>query len=258
MQSTPRLELILSHLTPTSSSHGSNAQMDPQTMHNGVAYTVFCGSAPGNDPVYAEAADQLARAMARAGSTLIYGGGTKGIMGIVSSRMLDHGGKVHGIIPEAFLSAEAPDRHTKKRDGEEETIVESMHARKKLMADLSEGFLGLPGGYGTLEEVAEMTTWSQIGVHLKPVVLLNVNGFYSHLRQFINNAIDSGFISEQNRNFLIFVDSPTTASGFSHDSFDWGEAALQAIHDWRARGSGGAVPYSFEWSFDRQKSRDVL
>ncbi|KAK4330259.1 LOG family protein [Rhodotorula toruloides] len=253
------------------------------------AITVFCGSSPGKDPIYGEAADQLARALARRGVTLIFGGGTKGLMGRVSSKALDEGGKVHGIIPAAFLSAEAPDRANSTRPNEQETVVGSMHERKKLMADLSYAFIGLPGGYGTLEEVAEMTTWSQIGVHLKPVVLLNINGFYSSLREFINqcvgsasflqpatlirvvsahlpsasspasppsysrlkrSAISSGFISESNRNFLIFVDQP--------ESGDWGEAALQAIDVWKAKGAGGAVPYSFEWSEDRKKGREVL
>ncbi|KAJ8292862.1 putative cytokinin riboside 5'-monophosphate phosphoribohydrolase [Rhodotorula toruloides] len=213
------------------------------------AITVFCGSSPGKDSVYGEAADQLARALARRGVTLIFGGGTKGLMGRVSSKALDEGGKVHGIIPAAFLSAEAPDRADSTRSNEQETVVESMHERKTLMADLSYAFIGLPGGYGTLEEVAEMTTWSQIGVHLKPVVLLNINGFYSSLREFINHAISSGFISESNRNFLVFVDQPKSG--------DWGEAALQAIDDWKAKGAGGAVPYSFEWSEDRKKGREA-
>ncbi|BGP26069.1 hypothetical protein JCM10295v2_005012 [Rhodotorula toruloides] len=147
--------------------------------HNAI--TVFYGSCLGN--VYVEAADQLAC-------------GTKGLMGRVSSRALDEGGKVHGIIPAAFLAQEVPDR-AGTRPNEKETIVRSMHEREKMskagipfdrsgVADLSY-FIGLPGGYDTLEEIAEMTTWSHIGVHLKPslifvrttVVLLNINGFYS-------------------------------------------------------------------------------
>ncbi|GAA6054627.1 hypothetical protein JCM3770_002911 [Rhodotorula araucariae] len=235
-----------------------NTHTTERPAHRDLAYTVFCGASPGNNPVYLEAADQVARAFADASVTLIYGGGTSGIMGRVSSRCLDYGGKVHGIIPAAFLSAEAPGR-SNNRPNETETVVESMHQRKKLMADLSEGFIGLPGGYGTLEEVAEMTTWSQIGVHLKPVVLLNINGFYSPLRAFINNAIASGFISESNRNFLVFIDAPSTSSASpAAASFDWGEAALQAIREWKEMGSGGATPYSFEWSSERGEGREVL
>ncbi|BGP31684.1 hypothetical protein JCM10296v2_003458 [Rhodotorula toruloides] len=235
------------------------------------AITVFCGSSPGKDHIYGEAADQLARALARRGVTLIFGsgGGTKGLMGRVSSKALDEGGKVHGIIPAAFLSAEAPDRANSTQPNEQGTVVGSMHERKKLseaecpfsiqfsrsppysaLADLSYAFIGLPGGYGTLEEVAEMTTWSQIGVHPKPVVLLNINGFYSSLREFINHAVSSGFIAESNRNLLVFVDQP--------ESGDWGEAALQAIDEWQAKGAGGAVANSFEWSEDRKKGREVL
>ncbi|BGP41685.1 hypothetical protein JCM10449v2_005676 [Rhodotorula kratochvilovae] len=245
-----RLQLTLAHLSPSplvaSMTQCCAPQQAVQPPKHDLAYTVFCGASPGNDPVYLDAADQVARA----------GGGTNGIMGRVSSRCLDYGGKVHGIIPAAFLSAEAPDRVT-NRPNEVETVVESMHQRKKLMADLSEGFIGLPGGFGTLEEVAEMTTWSQIGVHLKPVVLLNINGFYSPLRQFINNAIDSGFISESNRNFLVFVDGPSTTRPVPA-SFDWGQAALQAIKEWKEMGSGGATPYSFEWSSERGEGREVL
>ncbi|GAA6019313.1 hypothetical protein JCM10207_001259 [Rhodosporidiobolus poonsookiae] len=225
------------------------------TLSTDQGITVFCGASPGNSPVYARAAEQVAKALAADGIELIYGGGTKGIMGIVAKTALDVGGKVHGIIPAAFLSAEAPDRRS-TRENETETIVSSMHERKKLMADLSQAFIGLPGGYGTLEEVAEMTTWSQIGVHLKPVILLNVKGFYAPLKQFIENAISSGFIPPQNRNFLTFVDGPSSPS--EDESFDWGKAALDTIREWKRQGSGGATPFSFEWSEDRQKGRDVL
>ncbi|GAA5889417.1 hypothetical protein JCM8208_007870 [Rhodotorula glutinis] len=251
-----RLQLTLSHLSPSLNPPTRTRDSLADTPNKELAYTVFCGSSPGNDPVYADAADSVGRAFARAGVTLIYGGGTAGVMGQVSSRTLDHGGKVHGIIPSAFLANEAPDRGP-LRPNEEETIVDSMHQRKKLMADLSEGFIGLPGGYGTLEEVAEMTTWSQIGVHLKPVVLLNVNGFYSSLREFINNAISSGFIFESNRAFLVFVDGPSTANPLP-SSFDWGQAALEAIRRWKELGSGGATPYSFEWTKEQKDGTEVL
>ncbi|GAA5822262.1 hypothetical protein JCM11251_006282 [Rhodosporidiobolus azoricus] len=227
---------------------------------NPTGITVFCGSSPGNSPVYAAAARSVAQALVKEGIEVQYGGGTKGVMGMVREAALEAGGKVHGIIPAAFLSAEAPERPAKENPCETETIVDSMHARKKLMADLSQAFIGLPGGYGTLEEVAEMTTWSQIGVHLKPVVLLNVNGFYSPLRDFINNAVSAGFISPNGRGFLTFVDGPlsTSATSTEAEEFDWGAAALSAIKAWQDQGSGGAKPYSFEWSGDRKKWGDVL
>ncbi|BGP56711.1 hypothetical protein JCM8202v2_004341 [Rhodotorula sphaerocarpa] len=176
-------------------------------------------------------------------------------MGRIASAALDADGKVHGIIPAAFLSAEAPDRSCNTRPNERETVVGSMHERKKLMADLSDAFIGLPGGYGTLEEVAEMATWSQIGVHLKPVVLLNVNHFYSSLRDFFQNAVSAGFIGVKQSNLLVIVDPPSEGST---EEFDWGRAALQAIREWHEKGAGGAEPYSFEWSDDRKKGEDVL
>ncbi|GAA6015427.1 hypothetical protein JCM11491_000428 [Sporobolomyces phaffii] len=233
---------------------------DPRT-----GLTVFCGSSSGNDPVYLAAADSLAVAIAHSGKTLVYGGGTKGLMGRVASSTLNAGGKVHGIIPSAFLSNEAPDRSSRLHPTREvETVCGSMHERKRLFADRSTGFIGLPGGYGTLEEVMEMTTWSQIGVHKKPVVLLNVNGFYSPLRQFIEGAIASGFIAPSNRNFLIFIDEPrapqprttdtdTDAAGAAvaaAAAFDWGRAALAAVDAWLELGTGGAEPFELEWRTD--------
>ncbi|GAA6063473.1 hypothetical protein JCM10212_006335 [Sporobolomyces blumeae] len=227
-----------------------------------LGITVFCGSSPGTDPVFLETADSLARAIARSGQTLVYGGGTKGLMGQVARSALENGGKVHGIIPTAFMAAEAPDRSSTLHPRETETLVPSMHARKRMMADLSRAFVGLPGGYGTLEEVMEMTTWSQLGIHQKPVILLNVNNFYSPLRDFIGGAIRSGFISPSNRNFLIFLDPPSSSSPTQTNSaspssskeesttpFDWGQATLDRIEEWikHPAGSGGATSFALDW-----------
>ncbi|GAA5833002.1 hypothetical protein JCM3766R1_000394 [Sporobolomyces carnicolor] len=220
---------------------------DPST-----GYTVFCGSSPGSDPVYLETAAALGRAIAKHDKILVYGGGTKGLMGQVAQSALEAGGKVHGIIPSAFLSHEAPDRASKLHPNETETVCSSMHERKKMFADRSTAFIGLPGGYGTLEEVMEMTTWSQLGIHKKPVVLLNVNGFYSALRQFIEGAISSGFIAPSNRNFLVFVDRPESAT-----EFNWGEAALRAVEEWLKLGTGGAEPFQLEWKEVGERS-DVV
>ncbi|GAA5879112.1 hypothetical protein JCM16303_001302 [Sporobolomyces ruberrimus] len=240
--------------TPNSSS------LPPADPSTGI--TVFCGSSPGTDPIYLETATSLAQAIAKSGKTLIYGGGTMGLMGQVSKETLKAGGKVHGIIPSAFLTHEAPDRASRLHPNEIETVCSSMHERKKMFADRSNAFIGLPGGYGTLEEVMEMTTWSQIGVHKKPVVLLNVNGFYSHLRQFIEGAISSGFISPTNRNFLIFIDPPPSSSSESTtseggESFDWGKAALRAVEEWLRLGTGGAEPFQLTWKEGGEKS-DVV
>ncbi|KAK4705957.1 cytokinin riboside 5'-monophosphate phosphoribohydrolase, partial [Phenoliferia sp. Uapishka_3] len=175
------------------------------------------------------------------------GGGMSGIMGKVALSVLDNGGRVHGVIPRAFLASEIPDAKYLPVSPEEEdadhryiqSAVGSMHERKGIMAELCRGFLALPGGYGTLEEVAEMTTWTQLGI---PVILLNVLGFFTPLRDFVEKAISSGFVAEQNRAFLIFVDAPTDSSGF-----DWGTAALKAVADWEAKGLGGGIPHSLEW-----------
>lgn len=126
-----------------------------------------------------------------------------------------------------------------------ETVVRSMHERKTLMDQLSDGFVALPGGYGTLEEVAEMTTWTQLGIHKKPVVLLNVANFYDPLRAFIDGAVKSGFISDECRAFLTFVDKPVNVA---ECEFDWGEAALEALHVWTRQGAGGGIPYGLDWS----------
>ncbi|GAA5955954.1 hypothetical protein JCM3765_000053 [Sporobolomyces pararoseus] len=230
----------------------NNYNLPPADPSSGI--TVFCGSSPGNDPVYLETATSLAKAIAKSGKTLVYGGGTKGLMGQVARSTLEAGGKVHGIIPSAFLPHEAPDRASRLHSNEIETVCGSMHERKKMFADRSNAFIGLPGGYGTLEEVMEMTTWSQLGIHKKPVVLLNVNGFYSPLRQFIEGAISSGFISPSNRNFLIFLDPPTTHEG---ETFDWGKAALTAIEKWLQEGSGGAQAFELDWK-DATDKKDVV
>ncbi|KAI5475172.1 hypothetical protein MNV49_001859 [Pseudohyphozyma bogoriensis] len=119
-----------------------------------------------------------------------------------------------------------------------------MHERKKIMADSSRGFVALPGGYGTLEEFAEVTTWTQLAIHKKPVVLLNILGFYTPIRAFIESAIEAGFILESNRSLIVFVDAPEGEAA----TFDWGAAALKAIEDWEARGMGGGVAFSLEWA----------
>ncbi|GAA5934545.1 Log1p [Sporobolomyces koalae] len=241
--------------TPTNRPDGPG--LPPADPESGI--TVFCGSSPGHDRVYLEVATCLARAIAKSGKTLVYGGGTMGLMGQVAKSALEANGKVHGIIPSAFLTHEAPDRASKLHPNEVETVCSSMHERKRMFADRSNAFVGLPGGYGTCEELFEMTTWSQLGIHKKPVVLLNVNEFYTPLRQFIEGAISAGFISPSNRNFLIFVDSPppsTMPAGESVvSSFDWGEAALRAIEEWHRLGTGGAEPFKLDWNDQEQQDK---
>lgn len=159
---------------------------------------VFCGSRLGSDPAYERAARDLGTLLARRRCRLIYGGGSVGLMGIVADAVLAGGGEVVGVIPDFLATREL--LHTGLT---ELKVVETMHQRKALMAELSEGFLALPGGYGTLEELFEVITWSQLGLHRKPIGLLNTAGFFTSLVEFLDRGIKDGFIREQERGHLI-------------------------------------------------------
>ncbi|MBJ3774765.1 LOG family protein [Acuticoccus mangrovi] len=150
---------------------------------------VYCGSATGTDPAFSEAADALGTAIAEAGITLVYGGGSIGLMGQIARRVLNCGGEVVGVIPQ-FLH----DREVMLREVSSLVVTEDMHQRKKLMFDRSDGFIALPGGIGTLEEVVEMMTWSQLGRHDKPILLANVSNFWDPLRELIDHMTTYGFI----------------------------------------------------------------
>jgi uncharacterized protein (TIGR00730 family) len=164
---------------------------------------VYCGSSPGGSPAYAAAARSLGRLMAESGVGLVYGGGGLGLMGEIAHSVLDHGGRVSGIIPE-FLSA----REHMLRDVTELVVVDDMHQRKKLMFDKSDGFVALPGGIGTLEELVEQLTWAQLGRHSKPIVLLNVDGFWAPFSTLLNHMRSHGFIRPAMDVRFITVDSP--------------------------------------------------
>ena len=164
---------------------------------------VFCGSNPGASPAYAEAAARLGRTVAERGMTLVYGGGRVGLMGVVADAALAAGGKVTGVIPEALATLELA------HDGLTELqVVGSMHERKARMSELSDGFLALPGGIGTLEEWFEVWTWSQLGFHAKPCGLLNVAGYYDHLLAFLGHVTAERFLSEPHRSMAIVGDDP--------------------------------------------------
>jgi uncharacterized protein (TIGR00730 family) len=159
---------------------------------------VFCGSSPGNRSVYLEAAQQLGRSIAQRGWGLVYGGGKVGLMGAVANAALAAQGEVIGVIPYALEQREvAHDGLTQLR------VVNTMHERKALMADLSDAFIALPGGYGTLDELSEVVTWTQLGVHRKPCGLLNVDGFFDGLLTFLDEAVQQGFVSTGNRGLLL-------------------------------------------------------
>jgi uncharacterized protein (TIGR00730 family) len=155
---------------------------------------VFCGANPGNDPAFAAAAEALGRAIALAGYGVVYGGGRVGLMGTVADAALGAGGEVHGFMPHALV-----EREVSHRGLTELVVTDSMHTRKAAMADMADGFIALPGGFGTLDEVMEILTWNQIGTIAKPVVFLDGNGYFDSLFRFFDEAVESGLIKPQHR-----------------------------------------------------------
>ena len=166
---------------------------------------VFCGASPGASPVYREAAEALGQHLAQRGIRLIYGGGAVGLMGVVADAALNAGGEVIGIIPQSLERAEIGHRNLTCLE-----VVDGMHARKARMAELSDAFIALPGGLGTLEELFEVWTWGQLGYHGKPLGLLEVNGFYSKLTAFLDHIVGEGFVRAAHRDMLQVSESPQT------------------------------------------------
>lgn len=164
---------------------------------------VFLGSNPGNKPDYLNAAQDMGRELARRGITTVYGGSNVGLMGALANAALAAGGEVIGVIPEALQRKEIA--HTSLT---RQHIVGSMHERKALMAELSDAFIALPGGMGTLEELCEMLTWAQLGFHKKPCGLLDVDGYYASLNLFLDNAVTQGFIHAGHRGMLLSDRTP--------------------------------------------------
>jgi len=159
---------------------------------------VFCGSSRGGPPVYAEAAGRLGRAMVQRGQGLVYGGGHIGLMGVLADAVLAAGGRVIGVIPQALVEKElAHGRLTELH------VVDTMHQRKALMADRADAFLALPGGFGTADELFEILTWAQLGLHTKPIGLLNVAGFFDPLLAWIDHSVREGFLRTENRELLL-------------------------------------------------------
>ncbi|KAK4669740.1 uncharacterized protein QC763_205650 [Podospora pseudopauciseta] len=215
--------------------NNSNNNNNNVTSPKRTKICVYCGASPGFNPIYVEAARSLAREMAKNNIQLVYGGGTVGLMGEVARTLVSLSGpdSVHGIIPEALVryerdanySSTIPDPsnpssrpHTSSTSSltvPEETvfgrttIVPDMHTRKRLMAQEvldggpGSGFVALAGGYGTLEELFETMTWNQLGIHNKGIVILNINGFYDGIRQWINKSVEEGFIHGGNKNILV-------------------------------------------------------
>jgi uncharacterized protein (TIGR00730 family) len=163
---------------------------------------VFCGSNSGFDDVYAKDAVLLARELAKREIGLVYGGGNVGLMGLIAATVLEEGGSVTGIIPEAIH------KKVPLMEGAETIVVDDMHSRKQMMHDRSDGFISLPGGIGTFEELLEAFTWSQLGFHQKPVAVLNTKSYYSSLILQLNHSVDQGFMKEAHKRTLIVEEDP--------------------------------------------------
>lgn len=169
---------------------------------------VFTGSSFGNQPAYTPAACELGRTIAECGMRLVYGGAAVGLMGQVADAALDAGGEVVGVLPEKLAKLELA--HPKLT---ELHVVDSMHARKRRMSELSDCFIALPGGIGTLEETFEVWTWTQLGIHAKPIGLMNVSGFYDTLITFLDQLVREGFVTEANRSLACVEEDPVALLG---------------------------------------------
>jgi uncharacterized protein (TIGR00730 family) len=175
---------------------------------------VFCGSSPGGRPEYRRSAQEMAAELVRRNIGLVYGGSKVGLMGELADAVLRVGGEAEGVIPENLMALEVGHEGLTRLH-----VVRSMHERKALMADLSDAFVALPGGFGTLEEFCEVVTWTQLGLHAKPCGILNVLGYYSPLLQMFDHAVEERFLKPENRALVLAGDSPAEL--------------LQALEEWR-------------------------
>ena len=175
---------------------------------------VFCGSSPGSRPEYRAATEELATELVHRNIGLVYGGTHVGLMGVLADAVLRAGGEAVGVIPENLMAREVGHRGLTKLH-----VVPSMHERKALMADLSDAFVALPGGFGTLEEFCEVVTWAQLGLHAKPCGILNVMGYYSSLLAMFDHAVQERFLKPENRGLVLARDSVSEL--------------LQALEQWR-------------------------
>jgi len=164
---------------------------------------VFCGSSPGNSSTYFDAAHQFGALLAQKGHALVYGGGSTGLMGALADGALEHGGEVTGVIPNFLVEREREHRGITRL-----VEVNSMHQRKQKMTDLSDAFVVLPGGMGTMDEFCEILTWAQLGLHKKPIGILNVRGYFDLFIGFIDNMVNSGFFSKENKRLILADDDP--------------------------------------------------
>src|SRR5579864_9200 len=166
---------------------------------------VFTGSNYGNRPEYRQAAQELGEELARRGLGLVYGGASVGLMGVVADTVLEHGGEAFGVIPGGLFKREVAHRGLTQLHE-----VGSMHERKALMSDLADGFIALPGGFGTFDELFEITTWAQLGLHSKPIGLLDVAGYFTPLLALITHASTEGFIPPRHTDIILHESTPST------------------------------------------------
>lgn len=169
---------------------------------------VYCASSTGRHDDYSAAARDLACVLVRHDLELVYGGAANGTMGVVADAVLELGGRVHGVIPKLLLGKEIAHAGLTALH-----IVDSMHARKALMASLADGFVALPGGFGTLEELVEILTWAQLRVHDKPCGVINVRGYFDHLLAYLDHAVAEGFLRPENRRMLLCADDAASLLG---------------------------------------------
>jgi len=218
---------------------------------------VYCASSMGKQKAYQLAAISVGHALALARRRLVYGGGSKGIMGVVSGAALERGGEVTGVVPEAMVAAGGEGSgdpstlhvfvNEPGRESIETIVVGSMHERKVEMAKRACAFIGLPGGFGTFEEVLEVITWTQLAIHTKPIILVNVLSYWEPLRQLIRSGIREGFIPPTSENIVVFVDGPgADAPAEANETFDWGAAAIKAIEEWKHELAPS--PYKYDWT----------
>ena len=180
---------------------------------------VYCGSSGGNQPQYVEQARAFGSELATRGITLVYGGGKVGLMGAVADAALRAGGKVIGVIPRQLVELEVAHPGLS-----ELVVVETMHQRKTRMYELSDGFVALPGGFGTMDEMFEMLTWAQLGLHRYPCAFLDTRGYYDHLRNMMDHMVAEGFVRTTHRNNIWFGDS------------------MDALFEWMGQHDGGNTP----------------
>ncbi len=191
--------------------------------------SVFCGSSPGIDKEYTIVAKELGQALVKNGLGLVFGGGAVGLMGVIARSVMEKGGEVVGVIPEAMVKKELA-----LKELTDLRIVGSMHERKALIAELSDGFIAMPGGLGTIEEIFEALTWSQLGIHNKPCGFLNARNYFHQLIKFLDHMSDQHFVNEKHRSMIMIENDPETLlakfKSYQHPDVDKSAWALNLLN----------------------------